>query len=102
MAIIVHAALASTVEGIDALREAIAVMESKSRAEAGCLDYSFSTELNDPTVIRIAERWADLDALAAHFKEPHMAEFQAAMAKHPPVDVRINFFEASEIESPLR
>ena len=50
--IVVNAIIETTPESIEAMREAIAEMETKSRAEAGCHDYTFSVELNNPNVIR--------------------------------------------------
>ena len=99
--IIVHAVVESSRENIDAMKSAIEVMERKSRAEQGCLDYTFSVELHQPEVVRITERWESLDALTAHFQQPHMADFRAAMTEHPPVSVTAQFFEANEIPSPL-
>lgn len=100
MEIVVNAVIESSEQHIAAMQAAIAAMEAASRAESGCLDYTFSIEINRPDVIRITERWASLDALTAHFGQPHMAAFQAAMAKYPPVSVRASFFEASEIQFP--
>ena len=71
-------------------------------AEPGCDDYTFSVELNDPNVMRITERWHDMDALADHFNTPHMAAFQQAMQAHPPKEVSANFYEASEGAPPGR
>ena len=99
--IIVLAVVESSQQNIDTLKSAIEVMEQKSRAEDGCIDYTFGVELNRPGVVRITERWESLDALAAHFQQPHMADFRAAMAEHPPASVTAQFFEASEIPSPL-
>jgi quinol monooxygenase YgiN len=65
---------------VESLREAIATMERKSRAEAGCLDYTFSVELNRPDVLRITEKWDSAEALAAHFRQPHMDDFRAAIS----------------------
>ena len=96
--IVVNGTIRSTEDDIRALREAVAKMEALSRAEQGCDDYTFSIELNEPTVVRITERWNSLEALQAHFKAPHMAEFQAAMALHPPREMDVKFYEASEIE----
>ena len=96
--IVVNGTIRSTEDDIRALREAVAKMEALSRAEQGCDDYTFSIELNEPTVVRITERWNSLEALQAHFKAPHMAEFQAAMALHPPLEMDVKFYEASEIE----
>ena len=96
--IVVNGTIRSTEDDIRALGEAVAKMESLSRAEQGCDDYTFSIELNEPTVVRITERWTSLEALQAHFGTPHMAEFQAAMALHPPLEMDVKFYQASEIE----
>ena len=63
------------------LKDAVAAMEKASRAETGCIEYVFSTELNNPTNIRIIEHWKDIDSLKNHFTMPHMATFNEAMQK---------------------
>ena len=98
--IVVNGRLESTVENVAALKEALAAMENASRAEDGCDDYTFSVEINEPGIIRITERWRDLDALAAHFRSTHMAEFQQAMRAHPPTASSVTFFEATEVAPP--
>ena len=98
--IVVNGRLQSTPENVAALKNALAAMETASRAEDGCDDYTFSAEINDPGVIRITEKWRDLDALAAHFRSPHMAEFQKAMREHPPTSSAVTFFEATEVAPP--
>ena len=55
-------------------------MVTTTNTEAGCLHYSFSRDVADPDLIRIAERWESEEALAAHSASAHMAEFQKAMA----------------------
>ncbi len=98
--IVVNAEIEATEETIEAMREAIAVMEEKSRAESGCHDYTFSIEMNNPCKIRITEKWNSMADLDAHFKEPHMADFQQAMGANPPKSVVANFYEATEIAGP--
>lgn len=98
--IVVNAVLESTAAGIEALKSAIATMEQESRAEPGCLDYTFSVELNRPHVIRITEKWASLEALTEHFRTPHMAAFREAMGRHPPTAATASFFEVKEIPPP--
>ena len=98
--IVVNATIEATEETIAAMKAAIATMETASRAEDGCHDYTFSVELNDPNVLRITERWESMDALAAHFAQPHMAAFQAAMAEHPPKSVAAKFYEVTEVAPP--
>ena len=96
--IVVNAIVKSTPEDIVALQGAISAMEAASREEEGCLDYTFSVELNDSSTIRITEKWRSLEDLQAHFEMPHMAEFQAIMGQHPPQSMEANFYEAEEIQ----
>jgi quinol monooxygenase YgiN len=96
--IVVNAVVTSNAGDIAALRAAIGEMETASRAEAGCEDYTFSVELNDPGTVRITERWQSLEALMAHMQTPHMATFQKAMGAHPPSAMDIKFYEVKEIK----
>lgn len=74
-------AKASLPEGaLDTMRSAIATMVEASRAEEGCIAYTFTTDVLDPTTMHIVEKWRDEDALKFHFSTPHMAAFQAAIA----------------------
>ena len=96
--IVVNAIVQATPEDIVALQGAISAMEAASRAEPGCLDYTFSVELNDSSVIRITEKWQTLDDLRAHFETPHMAAFQGAMGANPPQPMEASFYEVEEIQ----
>ncbi len=98
--IVVNAEIETTEDNIEAMKAAIAKMEAASREEAGCYDYTFSVELNNPAKMRITERWESMEALAAHFGMPHMADFQAAMAANPPKSVEAKFYEATEVAPP--
>lgn len=98
--IVVNAKIEATPETIAAMKAAILAMEKASRAEAGCEDYTFSVELGNPAVMRITERWQSMDILVKHFATPHMAEFRAAMAAHPPRSVTAHFYEATEVQMP--
>ena len=98
--IVVNAVITATADTIAALKDAIATMETASRAEPGCHDYTFSVELNHPDVLRITESWASMEDLQAHFAMPHMADFQAAMAANPPQAVEAKFYEVTEVTPP--
>ncbi len=100
--IVVNAVIETTAENIANMTDAIAEMESKSRVEAGCHDYTFSVEINNPDVIRVTEKWESMAALMAHFGQPHMAAFQAVMAAYPPKSVSAAFYEAEEVAMPGR
>lgn len=90
--ITITAVVQSSAEDIAALRPALVAMETASRAEAGCVDYTFCQEVGNPDVLRINELWESMEALEAHFQSPHMAEFNAAVAARPPrsMDLRMN------------
>lgn len=100
--IVVNAIIETTADNIAAMKDAINTMETKSRAEAGCHDYTFSVELNNADVVRITEKWENMEALGAHFAMPHMADFQAVMAANPPKNVSATFYEATEVTAPGR
>ena len=98
--IVVYARLEMTCETMAAMREPLLTMQAASRAEDVCHDYTFSVELAEPNVLRITERWENTAALEAHFAQPHMGVFQAAMAANPPVDRRATFYEVNQVPRP--
>ena len=75
---------------------ALVTMMEKSRAEDGCLDYTFARDLSNPQVLVLFERWRDAAALAAHGKSEHMRDFQAVMAANPPAAREIRMYETDE------
>lgn len=94
--IIVYGIIETTSESIAALTDAIIKMEKATREEAGCIDYTFSVAISDPSCIRISEKWESAEALKAHMSAPHMGEFQRAIAANPPRSADIKFFKAEE------
>jgi len=68
-------------EDLERAAAAGAEMGRQSRAEDGCLDYRFSFDLEDPTVVRVFECWASEEALAAHFAAEHFAAFGTVIAE---------------------
>jgi quinol monooxygenase YgiN len=65
---------------IDRLQGAAAEMMAATRQEDGCIEYVFSVSMADPGTVQIFEIWESAEALEAHFTQPHMATFQAALA----------------------
>ena len=100
--IVINVAIETDASAVAALKGAIAVMEKASRAEPGCIEYVFATEISNPNNIRIVEHWKDLDALKTHFTLPHMAAFREAIAKSPPKKMTAKMFEAKELPFPPR
>ena len=64
----------------EGIREAFRVMDAESQKEPGCLKYTSSVDINDPTIVRIDEMWESMEALEPHFQTPHMAAFQNALS----------------------
>ncbi|MBV7259576.1 putative quinol monooxygenase [Erythrobacter crassostreae] len=71
---------------LDTGRDALTTMIEASRAEEGCIDYSYATDILDPSTMHIIEKWVDEAALVAHLQTPHMAAFQKALGD---LDVKI-------------
>jgi len=53
-------------------------MIEASRAEEGCLAYSYAEDVLDRGLVRISELWRDDAALEAHFRSAHIAAWRAA------------------------
>lgn len=66
---------------IPAFRAAAEKMIKATRAEKGCISYTFGEDVLEPGLFRIAEKWADEAALGAHMQSPHMGEVQQALSK---------------------
>lgn len=67
-----------------------------SKAEGGCIDYTYAIDVLDPCVMRVCERWQSWDALEAHFKMPHMDAWRAALADVKFVERDLRAHEVSE------
>jgi quinol monooxygenase YgiN len=61
------------------LLEAAEPLMRASEAEDGCHTYRMTPDQLDAGRVRIFELWESEDAIAAHFGQPHMAEFGAAI-----------------------
>ncbi len=79
---------------LDKLRETALWMMEKTRKEEGCELYVYSTELENPDVMRISERWASPAALEAHGNSAHMAKFNEAMGKAQILGISVKAYTA--------
>ena len=81
------------------LTEARPVMQrmiSGSRAEPGCIDYSYAQDVLDAGLIHVTEVWSDRAALDAHFRSPHIADWRASWAALGIGDRNLMLYEAGE------
>ena len=65
-------------ENLAAFKPHMQKMLAASRAEDGCLVYSYAEDVAQPGLIRVFEAWRDQACLDAHIQAPHMAEWRAA------------------------
>jgi quinol monooxygenase YgiN len=59
-----------SVDELERVKEALIRRAVRSRADAGNIGYVFSQSLEDPTEIRLTEKWEDETTLNAHLKIP--------------------------------
>ncbi len=81
-------------ENLEAARPVMEQMIRASRAEDGCIDYAYAVDVLDPGLVRVTERWASREALAAHFKAAHMATWRAFFPELGITDRSLRLYEA--------
>ncbi len=84
---------------IDRLHDEMAKQMAATQAEDGCELYVFSRDVTNPDTLLISERWRDDDALAAHGKSPHMAEFNKAIGAAKISAVSVKAYEISNVRT---
>ena len=70
-------------------------MLAASRAEDGCLTYSYAVDVLEPGLVRVFEAWRDQAALDAHLQAPHMGEWRAAWPQFGVGDRRLSLYEVA-------
>lgn len=86
---------------LEEAHEAFSSMIEASRAEEGCLGYSYALDVLDPGKLVIVEKWVDDAALAHHFATAHMATFQKALGSLDITITELAKYQADD-GSPLR
>jgi quinol monooxygenase YgiN len=83
---------------LDAARPALAAMVEATRAETGCVEYSYAEDVLDPGLIHITERWTSRAALDEHLKSPHLAVWRAHGPALGLAERNLSLYEAGEPE----
>jgi quinol monooxygenase YgiN len=99
--IVIHATVLIDPAKTDAAVAAAKEMMAESRKEPGCHAYTFTRDLSEPGRFHIIEEWESDEALAIHFKAPHMAKFQAVVPTLGLKDMQAERFVVSS-KGPLR
>lgn len=71
----------------------LAAHSATVKTEEGCEEYSFAFDAADPDLVRVAERWATAEALAAHGQADHQKAFGRALRAHAPSAMSIDAWE---------
>ncbi|MCW2387345.1 quinol monooxygenase YgiN [Sphingobium sp. B11D3B] len=82
-------------ENLPAARLVIARMVAASRAEPGCIVYSFAEDLGEPGLLRIFEVFRDREAQQAHAASQHMKDWRATWVDLGIGDKQIIHYEVS-------
>ena len=82
-------------EHLTALRPHMIAMREASRAEPGCVQYSYAEDIAEPGLIHVFEVWRDDAAIAAHFAAPHMTRWRAAWPAFGVSDRRLIAYEVA-------
>ncbi|MBU0556791.1 MAG: antibiotic biosynthesis monooxygenase [Alphaproteobacteria bacterium] len=80
-------------ENLPAARLVIARMVAASRAEPGCIAYSFAEDLEEPGLLRIFEVFRDREAQQAHAASQHMKDWRATWEDLGIGDKQITHYE---------
>jgi quinol monooxygenase YgiN len=82
-------------ENLDAIWPHLTTVITATRAEDGCLVYSYGKDAVEPSLIRVFEVWRDQASVDAHFQTAHMKTWQAERAKFGLFDRRITAYEVA-------
>lgn len=87
-------------DNLAAFRPHMLAMLEASRAEDGCLTYSYAEDVAEPGLIRVFEAWRDQAALDAHFQTQHMATWRSHWPAFGVTDRRLSAYDIAA-ERPL-
>lgn len=79
-----------------AARPVMKRMANASRAEAGCIEYSYAEDVFEPGLIHVKEMWTDQAALDRHFASAHIAAWRAAWPSLGIGDRDLRVYEVGE------
>jgi quinol monooxygenase YgiN len=86
-------------ENLAAGREAMTRVVEATRAEAGCLAYSYAEDVLELGLFRVSEQWESREALTVHFGAPHMTAWQRERAELGMTGRTVTAYEVSGEET---
>lgn len=79
-------------------RPAMQAMIEASRAEPGCMEYSYAEDVLDAGLMHITELWDSRGHLRAHFRSDHIAEWRSRWAGLEISGRNLKLYEVGEAE----
>lgn len=80
---------------IQAFKPFASQMLAASRAETGCIVYSYAFDIEDEGLLRIFEVWDSREDLTRHQNQPHMKPWREKLAEIGASDRDIYVYESS-------
>jgi quinol monooxygenase YgiN len=95
MSLIIAGTVRVAPENLAGLKPHMVRMLVASRAEDGCVTYSYAEDVAEPGLIRVFEIWRDQAAVDAHVQSDHMKVWRAAWADHGVSERRLVLYETA-------
>lgn len=100
MTLVIAGTVRVPAENLEAFRPHMLAMLEASRAEDGCITYSYAEDVAERGLIRVFEAWRDQAALDAHFQTSHMATWRSHWPVFGVSDRRLSAYDIAA-ERPL-
>lgn len=94
MVIILGTIKLESASDLEKIKSALIRRASKSKGDAGSIEYDFSVSIEDPTEIRLTEIWESEEDLNAHLAIPD-EEFAAVLANTKLVTAVVTSYTSS-------
>lgn len=83
-------------ENLQRARPVMKRMADASRAEDGCIEYSYAEDVFDRGLIHVKELWTSHASLERHFASTHLAEWRAAWPELGIGERNLRLYEVGE------
>lgn len=80
------------------LKPAMEAMLKATRAEKGCVAYSYAQDVLNPDIIRIFEKWESKAELKDHTLTDHIKVWRAALAEAKIVSRNLQSYEVENMQ----
>ena len=95
MSLIVAGTVRVPPANVETFRPHMTAMMTATRAEDGCIAYSYAEDVAEPGLIHVFEIWRDAAALDAHFETSHLAAWRAQWPSFGVSDRRLTAYEVA-------